>query len=195
MLAYFWEMAEFDLYAWVVLPLIIMLCRIADVTLGTMRIILVTKGYRNLAPIAGFFEVLIWLFVITQIIKHIDNFACYLGWALGFAIGVYVGAFIEGKIALGIIIIRMIVSDSPEELMNALRNGGFSVTHVDGQGSKGPVKVLYTITQRKLQPAVIRIIRDYNPNVLYTVEDLKSAHQDLLPQGGMRRHHRVGKFK
>lgn len=188
-------MSEFDFYAWIGLPLIIMVCRVADVTLGTMRIILVTKGYRKVAPIAGFFEVLIWIFVMTQVIKHVDNIACYFGWAAGFATGVYIGSWIESKIALGVVIIRMIIGNSAEELIAGLKAGGFSVTYVEGTGSKGPVKVLYTVTQRKLQNNAVKIIRDHNPAVLYTIEDLKSAHQDFLgvpTTGSMRR---VGKWK
>ncbi|MEQ9064206.1 MAG: DUF2179 domain-containing protein [Vicingaceae bacterium] len=188
-------MPSFDFYAWIGLPLIIMVCRIADVTLGTMRIILITKGYRKVAPIAGFFEVLIWLFVMTQVIKHMDNLACYFGWAAGFATGVFVGSWLENKIALGIVIIRMIIPDAGEDLIAGLRAGGFSVTYVDGTGSKGPVKVLYTVTQRKLQNSAVKIIRDYNPSVLYTIEDLKSAHQDFLGNQASGSMIRVGKWK
>lgn len=188
-------MEPFDYYAWIVLPLIICLCRIADVTLGTMRIILVTKGYRKVAPIAGFFEVLIWLFVMTQVIKHMDNLACYFGWATGFATGVYVGSWIENKIALGIVIIRMIISDEADQLSISLKEGGFSVTYVAGIGSKGPVKVLYTVTQRKLQNEAVKIIRNYNPNTLYTIEELKSAHHDFFGTQSSQRIQRVGKFK
>jgi uncharacterized protein YebE (UPF0316 family) len=188
-------METFDYYSWIILPLTIMLCRVADVTLGTMRIILVTKGYRKVAPIAGFFEVLIWLFVMTQVIKHMDNIACYFAWALGFATGVYVGSYIEGKIALGVVIIRMIISDKADQLTSALKAGGFSVTYVEGIGSKGPVKVLYTVTQRKLQNNAVKIIREYNPSALYTIEDLKSAHQDFFGNQAARKFQAVGKFK
>ena len=188
-------MASFDVYTWVLLPLMIMFSRIADVTLGTMRIILITKGYRKLAPLAGFFEVLIWIFVMTQVIKHIDNIACYFAWAAGFATGVYVGSWIENKIALGVVIIRMIIPGAGEELISGLRSGGFSVTYVDGIGSKGPVKVMYTVTQRKLQNDVVRIIRNYNPGTLYTIEDLKSAHEDFFGNQSASGLSRVGKFK
>ena len=166
-----------------------------DVTLGTLRIILVTKGYRKFAPIAGFFEVLIWIFVMTQIIKHVDNVVCYFAWAIGFATGVFVGSTIENRIALGVVIIRMIISGNGEELISGLKKGGFSVTYVEGTGSKGPVKVLYTVTQRKLQNSAVRIIREFNPNTLYTIEDLKSAHQDFFGVESSRKFQRVGKFK
>ena len=188
-------MESFDYYSWVILPLIIMFSRVADVTLGTMRIILVTKGYRKFAPIAGFFEVLIWIFVMTQIIKHVDNVVCYFAWATGFATGVYVGSYIENRIALGVVIIRMIISEGAENLIAGLKQGGFSVTYVEGTGSKGPVKVLYTVTQRKLQNTAVKIIREFNPNTLYTIEDLKSAHQDFLGSESSRKLQRAGKFK
>jgi hypothetical protein len=53
-------------YSYVLLPLLIFFARITDVTLGTMRIILVSRGRRSVVPFLAFFEVLIWLVAIGQ---------------------------------------------------------------------------------------------------------------------------------
>lgn len=188
-------MSEEVFYSWVILPAIITCCRIADVTLGTMRILLITKGHRKIAPIVGFFEVLIWLFVMTQVIKHMDNVASYFAWATGFALGIYIGTWVEGKIALGVVIVRMFVSSETEPLIEQLRAQGYSVTVVDGYGSKGPVKLVYTITQRKKQAEVITIIGENAPDILYSVEDLKTAHADLLGPSSDAQSIRFGKWK
>ena len=89
-----------DLFSWVVLPIIIILSRMVDVTLGTVRIILVSRGSRFVAPILGFFEVLIWIVVISQIMQNLNNPLCYIAYALGFALGTYFGIMVEEKLAI-----------------------------------------------------------------------------------------------
>lgn len=88
-----------DLFAYLVLPLLIFFSRITDVTIGTIRIVMVAKGQKKIAPILGFFEVLIWLIAISQIIQHLDNWICYFGYGAGFATGNYIGMIIEEKLS------------------------------------------------------------------------------------------------
>ncbi len=76
-----------DMYAWFVLPILIFAARIIDVSLGTIRIIFVSKGLKNIAPIFGFFEMLIWLFAVMEIIRHLTNISYYIVFAAGFAMG------------------------------------------------------------------------------------------------------------
>ncbi len=52
------EILNSPYFDFLVLPLFIFFLRICDVTLDTMRIIFMTKGFKRLAPIIGFFEVL-----------------------------------------------------------------------------------------------------------------------------------------
>jgi uncharacterized protein YebE (UPF0316 family) len=122
----------FNWYAWVILPLIIFIARIFDVTLGTLRIIFVSRGKRNLAPILGFFEVFIWIVVISQLVQNLESFTAYIGYAAGFAAGNYVGMWLEDKLALGTYILRMITSEDITELVSRLREAGYGVTRVEG---------------------------------------------------------------
>jgi len=41
-------------YTWIVIPLLIFVARIFDVSLGTVRVIFVSRGLKYLAPIVGF---------------------------------------------------------------------------------------------------------------------------------------------
>jgi uncharacterized protein YebE (UPF0316 family) len=79
------------IYAWVVLPVLIFLARMCDVSLGTVRLIFVSRGYEYLAPLVGFFEVLIWIIAITQILGNLATPMCYFGYAAGYATGNHVG--------------------------------------------------------------------------------------------------------
>ncbi|HOQ05094.1 MAG TPA: DUF5698 domain-containing protein, partial [Anaerohalosphaeraceae bacterium] len=85
-------------FAWIVLPLLIFIARIADVTIGTIRLIFVARGMKILAPLAGFFEVLIWLVVIGQIMRHLANPLCYIAYAAGFAAGNYIGMMLVDRL-------------------------------------------------------------------------------------------------
>ena len=86
-------------FSWCVVPLLIFVARIMDVSIGTLRVIFVAKGYRIYAPILGFFEVIIWLLAIRQILNHINNPMCYLAYGLGFGVGNYVGIRLDERLS------------------------------------------------------------------------------------------------
>lgn len=104
------------LFSLVILPLLIFAARLADVTIGTLRIIFISQGKRKLAPIAGFFELLIWLVAMGQIFNNLTNFIYYIVYAGGFALGNYVGLIIENKLSLGLLSLHLITKDDPEAL-------------------------------------------------------------------------------
>src|SRR4030042_6553710 len=90
-----------NIYIWLVLPLMVFFARLTDVSLGTLRIIFISRGKRNVAPILGFVEVFIWITIVSQIVSHAHNLLAYLAYAAGFATGAYIGMFIEGRLAIG----------------------------------------------------------------------------------------------
>lgn len=174
-------MSETDFYAWVILPLLIFTARVADVTLGTLRIIFVARGKRKVAPLLGFFEVLIWIVAIGQLVQHLSSVTSYLGYAAGFAAGNYIGMLIEDRLAIGTLIVRAIVPSGGEELMRRLHDAGFGMTGVDGQGSAGPVKLVYAVVKRKHIREVIEIIHQVHPKAFITVEDAREAQEGVFP--------------
>jgi uncharacterized protein YebE (UPF0316 family) len=96
-----------NLFGYLILPLLIFFARICDVSIGTMRIIFVSKGKKNIAPLLGFFEVLIWIIVISKIMQNLNNYVNYVAYAAGFATGNLVGMIIEEKLAVGVQMIRV----------------------------------------------------------------------------------------
>ena len=139
-------LSDFDWYVWVGLPLLIFLARVFDVTLGTLRIIFTSRGLRNLAPVLGFVETFVWIVAVSSLVKHAQNLAAYVGYASGFAMGTLVGMFLENKLAIGTVTVRAIIRRDPKELIETLHDAGFGVTAVDGHGSEGMVKIVYTTT-------------------------------------------------
>jgi len=170
-----------EIFAYIVLPILIFLARICDVTLGTIRVIFISKGIRYLAPIIGFFEVIIWLLAIGQVMNNLTNIASYLAYGAGFAAGTYIGMVIEEKISIGLVIVRIITPDDPAPLLSCLRSRDYGVTSVDGTGKVGPVKVIFTIVRRQDLSLVIGIIKQFNPKAFYSVEEVKSAAAGVIP--------------
>jgi uncharacterized protein YebE (UPF0316 family) len=158
------------------------MARTLDVTLGTLRNVFISKGFRNIVPFIGFFEVLIWLISIRQVMQHLDNPICYIGFAGGFAMGTYVGLKIENRLALGLQVLRIITPTDWQPLVEALQKQDLGLTIIDGHGSKGPVKIIFTIVKRKDMALVRKIIKDVNPHAFYSIEDIRIANQGVFPK-------------
>jgi uncharacterized protein YebE (UPF0316 family) len=170
-----------SLYIWVVLPIIVFFARVTDVTLGTLRIIFISRGKRSLAPFLGFVEVFIWITVVSQIVSHAHNLLAYLAYAAGFATGAFVGMYIEDRLAIGTQIVRTIVQNNSHELVGNLHNAGYGVTCVDGEGANGPVKLIYTVVLRKYLSDVLAIIHRTHPHAFLSIEDLRSTQAGIFP--------------
>jgi uncharacterized protein YebE (UPF0316 family) len=162
-------------WSWVVLPLLIFFSRILDQSIGTLRLIFVSKGYKKIAPFLGFFEVIIWLLAVAQIMKHLDNPLCYIAYGGGFAMGNYIGIILEEKLSIGTVILRVIPKKDTTALINHLRENGFGVTSVKAEGAKGEVDIVFTIIKRKKIKSAIEIINHYNPNAFFTIEEVKAV--------------------
>jgi uncharacterized protein YebE (UPF0316 family) len=169
-----------DFFTWIILPLLIFLSRIADQSIGSMRLIFLAKGFKFIAPMLGFFEVIIWLIAVSQIMKHLDNVLCYIAYGAGFAMGNFIGMTLEERISIGTVLVRIIPNLNTEELIYALRTRNFGLTTIDANGSRGEVKIFISIINRKDLKEYIAIINKINPNAFYTIEDVKTINQGIV---------------
>ena len=184
-------METFDWYGWVVLPVIVFLARLVDVSLGTLRILFLSRGRKYLAPLLGFVEVLIWITVVSEIVRSAQNVVSYLAYAGGFAVGNYVGMLIEERLAIGTLVIRAILSHDGASLVDRLRSEGYGATYVDGHGASGPVMLIYTVVLRKELDHVRNLIQEVHPQAFFTVEELRSARQGIFPERSSSRFDRL----
>ena len=171
----------FDLYAWVVIPFLIFVARIADVSLGTIRVIFISRGLKYFAALMGFFEILIWLLAIGQIMKNLSNPACYIAYAGGFAMGNFVGIWIAEKLSLGVVLIRVVTKKDASELVEHLKSADYGVTSVDGHGTTGQVKVVFTILPRREVKRVADLINKFNPQAFYSIEEVGFVEKGIFP--------------
>lgn len=170
-----------DVFTWIILPFLIFSARVLDVSLQTLRIIFVSRGLKYLAPVIGFVEVIIWLLALRVIMENLNNWACYIAYGAGFAMGNFIGIFIEKRLAIGNSIVRIITRKDAIPLIEHLRSSGYGVTSIQAEGSEGSVHVIYVIVKRHDLEAIGEVIRDFNPNAFYTVEDVRLVMKGIFP--------------
>lgn len=170
-----------NLFSYLILPLMIFFARICDVSIGTMRIIFVSKGKRNIAPILGFFEVLIWIIAISKIMQNLNNYFNYFAYAAGFAAGNYIGMIIEEKLAVGILMIRVFVNNGMDDMVHSLNISGYGATVVEAKGARENVHLIYIILKRNELANVIKVINRFNPKAFYTIEDIRYVSEGIFP--------------
>ena len=175
-------MDDQQIYQYFILPLIIFVARICDVSLGTLRIVFISRGKKNIAPLLGFFEVLIWVVIISEIFRNVGSVVGYVAYAGGYAAGNYIGMLIEERIALGTQLIKVFSAKDVVSLQRCLNEEGFGTTVVDGDGSAGKVKILYTFVDRKTVEQAKKILITFDPHIFYVIEDVKLVKSGIFPQ-------------
>jgi len=157
----------------VIIPILIFLARIIDVTIGTIRVIFISKGYKFLAPILGFFEILVWLSAIRQILMNLSNIACFIAYAAGFSVGTFVGIQIEEKLSIGKVLVRIITRKNSNALIEKLKSLKQIVTTIDGEGPEGNVKIIFTVIKKLDMKKIKGVIKKFNPQAFYSIEDIR----------------------
>lgn len=167
-----------SIFIYGVIPLLIILSRIIDVSLGTVRLILTNKGVKLLSSIIGFFEVLIWVLVITTVMKNLTNILAYIAYALGFSLGTYFGIYLEEKISIGQVRLNIITTKDLEKMIDDLKPTQYVFVTDSVNSSQGPIKIINAFLERKYLKAVIKKVKERDPDAFYTVEDLKMIKED-----------------
>lgn len=170
-----------DIYPWL-LPFMIFFGRIFDVSLGTLRIIFVSKGEKYIAPIIGFFEVFIWVVIISQILTRANDLVSYLSYAAGYASGNYIGILLEQRIAYGIVLCRIYTQKNGMELVQILNKINFGATMTHGEGSTNEVDIIETVIDRNQMKTLERTLTDFDQNIFYVVEDVRTKQNGIFPK-------------
>ncbi|WP_139904694.1 DUF2179 domain-containing protein [Clostridium thermarum] len=158
--------------------LLIFISKILEVSLGTIRTVLLTRGVKLWAAIIGFFEVLIWLLVVGNVLDGIkeDPFRMFM-YALGFASGNYIGSTIEEKLAIGIVTINITVQEKDSaKLLEMLRGAGLGVTTLEAGGINDDKMILITHTKRKRKNEIIKMIRKSGIDAMISISDTSSVY-------------------
>lgn len=162
-------------------PLLIFCLRVVDVSLGTMRTVLMVRGHRVAAPALSFFEILVWLVAAGAAVKNLASPLHAVGYAAGFAAGTACGLWIEEKLALGVATVQAFSREPHPELADALRSEGYGVTRVTGEGREGSVSILSTVVRRRHVDDVIERIEAADPDAFVTVYEDTRIRRGWIP--------------
>lgn len=151
--------------------------RLTDVTLGTLRILMTVRGRKGWAALIGFVEVTIFVVAISQVVRNVGNLWNVLGYSGGFAAGTLVGMTIEEHLALGWTMVRVISTDLSKSIADALRQAGYGVTEMSGQGMRGSVEIYEVVVRRADMPKVLQMIDKVDSKAFVTVEESRRVYR------------------
>lgn len=160
--------------------LLIFSARVCDVSLGTLRVLMVTQGRRGMAACLGFVEVLIWVAAVSRVLNNLNKPAFAIAYAAGFACGNFTGLTLERWVAFGRQVVR-VFSRNGDAVAEKLREKGFRVTLFEGVGRDGPVHLLMMETERREVPRLVATARDLDPLCYYVIDDIRVASSATAP--------------
>ncbi|HHH41506.1 MAG TPA: DUF2179 domain-containing protein [Chloroflexi bacterium] len=164
--------------------LLIFVLRVTDVSIATVRTILIIRGKRGASAALGFVQATIFVLAVGRAVQDIGNLWNVLGYAGGFAVGTLVGMWIEEKLALGYVHVRVFARKRGRELASLLRDAGYGVTETLSEGLEGYVDTIDILVQRKVLPQLLAQIREHNPAAMVTVEETRSVYRGHMPRLG-----------
>jgi uncharacterized protein YebE (UPF0316 family) len=156
---------DYNLYLGAV---IIFICRVLDVTMGTFRVQMIVKRRKLASAMLGFFEIMIFILIVSRVIKDIGNWINVIAYCGGFAIGNVVGIYITDKLSKELVSVGIISKNKWQEIEQKLRREGFGVTRNVGYGKDGEVQVLRVICERTCFTKVREISFEYDPKSFIT---------------------------
>jgi uncharacterized protein YebE (UPF0316 family) len=171
-----------EIYALIILPLLIFLARVADVSMETIRVIYISRGIKYLAPIIAFFEIIIWLFAMEVVMSDLTNIANFFAFAFGFATGTWVGLVIEEKLSIGMVVLRIITTqeEADDEIIAFMEAEHCGVTSLDAKGTRGNVRMILSLVNRTDLPRITRYLHENKPHAFYSIEDVRYANEGVF---------------
>jgi uncharacterized protein YebE (UPF0316 family) len=161
-------------------PVVVFLLRATDVSMATIRMLMIMRGHRYLAPLIGFIEILLWVTAIGIVVQHLQSLPHVVGYAAGFATGNFLGLLIEERLALGTATIRTVVRQGGARLAEELREAGFGVTETLGRGRDGTVEVLYSVLPRRRVDRCLAVIDERAPESFVVVDEPRTVRRGWL---------------
>ncbi|WP_419787781.1 DUF2179 domain-containing protein [Pseudodesulfovibrio sp.] len=166
------------------LGIVIFFVELMSLTIGTVRTVITVLGESRMAFVLGCLEMTLWVFGTSAVMLKVGE-EPFLGvcYAIGFAGGNVTGIMVEKKMALGNVVVRIISSRFGAAIANAVRQAGYGITTVAGEGCEGPVTVQFVVCKRKDMKQMLAVAREADPELFYTFETAGGASVVHSPSG------------
>jgi len=154
---------------------LIVLARITDVSLDTVRMVSVIQGRRTFAATLGFFQAVVYICAVAKVLLNMDQPAYAVAYGLGFAMGTYLGMVIEQRLAFGSQMVLLLTSKGPE-LADVLSTGNYRVAEVKGHIREGDLTILGVEVPRREVQKLVRLASAVDQHCDFIVHDIRLAH-------------------
>jgi uncharacterized protein YebE (UPF0316 family) len=159
-------------------PILILVARIIETSLETVRTIYIARGHANLAACIGIAKTGIWLLSTGLVLSNLSDYMNLFAYLAGYGLGTLLGMEIEKMISLGHVIVRLITAEDPQPLVSELATRGYGMTRIEGSGSfSHTVNIIFMIVPRPELGKLVDVISKKYPGVLYTVEDVRNIKE------------------
>jgi uncharacterized protein YebE (UPF0316 family) len=162
---------------------IIVLARITDVSLGTLRMVAVIQGRRAFATVLGFFEAVVYVCVVAKVLLNMNQPVYAVAYGLGYAAGIYLGMFIEQRLAFGKQLVFLLTAKGPE-LLDILRVEDYRVADVQGHVPEGERTILCVEVPRRDAQKLMRLASAIDDRCTFIVHDIRLS--DFAERGALK---------
>jgi uncharacterized protein YebE (UPF0316 family) len=169
---------------WFLIPFLIFLSRVLDVSIGSLRMLCAAKGQRIAAPLLGFCEILIWITALRAVLSEPANPLFYIAYAAGFAAGTFTGIRIDEALSEKFLLLTIFPSGDPAELRKNLKENGYQVTIQTAEGEEGERSIIRAVIAKKDEKKALSIIRAYSPQAIFTFEEAKAVTAQKFRSNG-----------
>lgn len=165
--------------------LLIFSAKIVEVTIGTLRSILIVKGYRTQAVLLALIEITLWVSIASRVITGLSESPMKgIAYALGFAAGVFFGSLVEQKLAFGKMLIQTITSNPHAiEISQTLRDLGCGVTSMEARGKDEAKTILMVYTNRRGSEKIMDAILSVDPTAMIVRNDVSTMVGGYINSG------------
>ncbi|MFC2055109.1 DUF2179 domain-containing protein, partial [Chloroflexota bacterium] len=148
-----------------------------ELSLDTIRVLMIMRGRKGPAWILGFFQATIYIFAIGYVLSGLDNPINMIGYAAGFATGTVVGMFIEERLAIGHIQMSIVSPRRGSAIAEKMRAEGFAITEIPAKGKDGMVTMLSCSVLRRNVDKVRQIINQADSTAFITAEEVRPVRR------------------
>lgn len=157
----------------------IFFARILDVSISTVRTLIMLKKKGYVTTILAFLEVFIWFIVAKEaLVTEIDSIFIPISYSLGYATGTFIGTYICNNFIKNIISVQIVIKKNKASLIKAIKDNGFAVSILDLKNNKNGF--LICEINSKNQNKLIKIIRKYDPNAFIIVNETKYVQNGFI---------------
>ena len=161
----------------VLLCIEIFFARIIDVSLGTIRTVIVVKGKNLIGSIIGFFEVTVWFLVVEQALTTSNsNIFIVLSYALGFATGTYIGGIISTKLIKSKYEVQIITDKNVQDMIDKIRDNNMAVSILKLEGKNKNKYMLYVEVGNNKLKDLSRIVKSIDERAFMVVNETMFVH-------------------